>query len=153
NANLPTGTMYGSDKTFVVLANGRLMRASAYAQEIVAYRNGNPVRLDEVAHVYDGVENDRNAAWFRNDPAIMLSIQKAPGTNVVQVVDAVRELIPTLQQQLPAPIVLEIRSDRAGPIRESVADVKFTLMLTVCLVVLVIFLFLRNISATLIPSL
>src|SRR5205085_658279 len=129
------------------------MRAAAYGQTIVSYRNGNPVRLDEVAHVYDGIENDKNAAWYQGDRAILLSIQKQPGTNVVKVVDAVRALLPTLQQQLPAGIALDVRSDRAGPIRESVADVKFTLMLTICLVVLVIFLFLRNISATLIPSL
>jgi HAE1 family hydrophobic/amphiphilic exporter-1 len=153
NANLPTGTIYGQDRTFTVLANGKLLRASAYGPTIIAYRNGNPVRLDQVAHVYDGVENDKSAAWFNGDRALFLAIQKQPGTNVVQVVDAVRELLPTFQQQLPASVKLEVRSDRAGPIRESVRDVKLTLISTVALVVLVIFLFLRNISATLIPSL
>jgi len=153
NANLPTGTIYGADRTFTVLANGKLLRAAAYGPTIVAYRNGNPVRLDEVAHVFDGVENDRSAAWFNGDRALFLAIQKQPGTNVVQVVDAVRELLPTFREQLPAAITLDVRSDRAGPIRESVRDVKLTLLSTVALVVLVIFLFLRNVSATLIPSL
>jgi hydrophobic/amphiphilic exporter-1 (mainly G- bacteria), HAE1 family len=153
NANLPTGTIYGEDRTFTVLANGKLLRAAAYGPTIIAYRNGNPVRLDEVAHVYDGVENDKTAGWYNNDRAVFLAIQKQPGTNVVAVVDGVRQLLPTFRDQLPASITLDVRSDRAGPIRESVADVKFTLLLTVGLVVLVIFLFLRNISATIIPSL
>jgi HAE1 family hydrophobic/amphiphilic exporter-1 len=163
NANLPTGTIYGQDKTFTVLANGKLLRAAAYGPTIVAYRNGNPVRLDEVAHVFDGVENDKTAAWFTStaaaqagqppDRSVFLAIQKQPGTNVVAVVDAVRQLLPTFQEQLPASITLDVRSDRAGPIRESVRDVKLTLLSTVFLVVLVIFLFLRNISSTIIPSL
>ncbi|HEX4346363.1 MAG TPA: efflux RND transporter permease subunit [Vicinamibacterales bacterium] len=153
NVTLPTGTVYGADKTFVVLANGRLLRAQAYAQEIIAYRAGRPVRLDEVAHVYDGIENDKSAGWYNGQRAIFLSILKQPGTNVVEVVDAVKALIPSFREQLPAGIQLDIRSDRAGAIRDSVRDVKLTLLLTVGLVVLVIFLFLRNFSATLIPSL
>ena len=111
------------------------------------------MRLDEVAHVYDGIENDKSAGWYNGQRAIFLSIQKQPGTNVVATVDAVRQLLPAFRQQLPASISLDVRSDRAGPIRDSVRDVKRTLMLTVALVVLVIFLFLRNISATIIPSL
>jgi hydrophobic/amphiphilic exporter-1 (mainly G- bacteria), HAE1 family len=153
NVNLPTGTVYGSDKTFVVLANGRLLRAAAYAPAIIAYRNGRPVRLDEVAHVFDGIENDKSAGWYNGDRALFLSILKQPGTNVVEVVDAVRALLPTFREQLPAAIQLDVRSDRAGPIRDSVRDVKLTLLLTVGLVVAVIFLFLRNVSATIIPSL
>jgi HAE1 family hydrophobic/amphiphilic exporter-1 len=153
NVNLPTGTIYGEDRTFTVLANGKLLRAAAYGPTIIAYRNGNPVRLDEVAHVYEGLENDKNAGWFNGQRAVNLAIQRQPGTNVVAVVDAVRALVPTLREQLPAALTLEIRIDRAGPIRESVRDVKFTLLLTVALVVMVIFLFLRNVSATLIPSL
>src|SRR5581483_3545661 len=153
NVNLPTGTVYGADKTFVVLANGRMLRAAAYGDSIIAYRAGRPVRLDEVAHVYDGIENDKSAGWYNGQRAIFLSILKQPGTNVVEVVDAVKALIPTFREQLPAGIQLDIRSDRAGPIRDSVRDVKLTLLLTVGLVVLVIFIFLRNISATLIPSL
>jgi HAE1 family hydrophobic/amphiphilic exporter-1 len=136
-----------------VLANGKLLRAAAYGPTIVAYRNGNPVRLDEVAHVYDGVENDKTAGWYNGERAVFLAIQKQPGTNVVAVVDAVRELLPSFREQLPAAVTLDVRSDRAGPIRESVRDVKLTLLLTVLLVILVIFLFLRNVSATIIPSL
>jgi hydrophobic/amphiphilic exporter-1 (mainly G- bacteria), HAE1 family len=153
NANLPTGTIYGADKTFVVQANGQLMRASAYRPMIVAYRNGNPVRLDDVAHVYDGIENDKTAAWYGGQRTIYLAIQKQPGTNVVQVVDAVKQLLPTFREQLPAAISLDVRTDRSVAIRESVADVKFTLVLTIVLVIAVIFLFLRNVSATIIPSL
>jgi len=153
NVNLPTGTIYGDAKTFVVQANGQLMHAAEYGPMIIAYRNGNPVRLDEVAHVYDGIENDKQAAWYGGQRTIYLAIQKQPGTNVVQVVDAVKALLPTFREQLPAAVSLDVRTDRSIAIRESVADVKFTLLLTIGLVVLVIFLFLRNISATIIPSL
>jgi HAE1 family hydrophobic/amphiphilic exporter-1 len=153
NVNLPTGTIFGADKTFVVQANGQLMRAQAYGPMIVAYRNGNPVRLDEVARVYDGIENDKNAAWYGGQRTIYLAIQKQPGTNVVQVVDAVKQLLPTFREQLPAAVSLDVRTDRSVAIRESVADVKFTLVLTIGLVIAVIFLFLRNVSATIIPSL
>jgi hydrophobic/amphiphilic exporter-1 (mainly G- bacteria), HAE1 family len=153
NVNLPTGTIYGADRTFVVQANGQLMRASAYGPLIIAYRNGNPVRLDEVAHVYDGIENDKSAAWYGGQRTIYLAIQKQPGTNVVQVVDAVKALLPTFREQLPAAVSLDVRTDRSVAIRESVHDVKFTLLLTIGLVIAVIFLFLRNVSATIIPSL
>jgi hydrophobic/amphiphilic exporter-1 (mainly G- bacteria), HAE1 family len=153
NANLPTGTIYGDDRTFTVLANGKLLRAAAYGPTIIAYRNGNPVRLNEIAHVYDGIENDKSAGWYNGDRALFMAVQKQPGTNVVTVVDEVRRLLPTFQQQLPASVDLIVRSDRAGPIRDSVRDVKYTLGLTVILVILVIFLFLRNVSATIIPSL
>jgi len=120
---------------------------------IVAYRNGNPVRLNEVAHVYDGIENDKSAAWYNGERTIYLAIQKQPGTNVVAVCDAVKALLPTFREQLPASLSLDVRTDRSVPIRESVADVKFTLLLTIGLVIAVIFLFLRNVSATVIPSL
>jgi HAE1 family hydrophobic/amphiphilic exporter-1 len=153
NVNLPTGTIYGEDKTFVVQANGQLLKAQQYGPMIVAYRNGNPVRLHEVARVYDGIENDKNAAWFQGERTIYLAVQKQPGTNVVAVTDAVKALLPQLREQLPAALTLEVRTDRSVAIRESVHDVKFTLVLTICLVVMVIFLFLRNISATIIPSL
>jgi HAE1 family hydrophobic/amphiphilic exporter-1 len=153
NVNLPTGTIYGADKTFVVQANGQLMRAAAYGPVIIAYRNGNPVRLDEVAHVYDGIENDKSAAWYAGERTIYLAIQKQPGTNVVKVVDAVKKLLPTFREQLPASVSLDVRTDRSIAIRESVSDVKKTLLLTIGLVILVIFLFLRNVSATIIPSL
>jgi hydrophobic/amphiphilic exporter-1 (mainly G- bacteria), HAE1 family len=153
NVNLPTGTIYGQDKTFVVQANGQLMKAAAYRPMIVSYRNGNPVRLEEVAHVFDGIENDKNAAWYRGERTIYLAVQKQPGTNVVAVCDAVKALLPSFREQLPAALSLDVRTDRSIPIRESVHDVKFTLVLTIILVVLVIFLFLRNVSATIIPSL
>jgi hydrophobic/amphiphilic exporter-1 (mainly G- bacteria), HAE1 family len=153
NVNLPTGTIYGSDKTFVVQANGQLFKASTYGPTIIAYRGGNPVRLDEVAHVYDGIENDKNAAWWKGERTIYLAIQKQPGTNVVAVCDAVKQLLPTFRDQLPAALSLDVRTDRSIPIRESVRDVKVTLGITIVLVVLVIFLFLRNVSATIIPSL
>ncbi len=152
NVNMPTGTIFG-ERTFVVTTNGQLMKASAYGPAIIAYRNGYPVRLDEVAHVYDGVENDRTASWQKRDRCIYLAIQKQPGTNVVQIVDAIRALMPGILEQLPASVSLDIRSDRSVTIRDSVHDVKLTLLATVALVILVIFIFLRNISATLIPSL
>jgi hydrophobic/amphiphilic exporter-1 (mainly G- bacteria), HAE1 family len=153
NVNLPTGTMYGDTRNFVVKANGQLLQAAGYGPIIIAYRNGNPVRLNEIAHVYDGVENDQVAGWYKGEPAISLSINKQPGTNVVQVVDGVKALLPTLTAQLPAAMTLDIRADRSLSIRDSVHDVKLTLLLTVGLVVLVIFVFLRNVSATIIPSL
>src|SRR5438132_10090782 len=129
------------------------MKALAYAPMIIAYRNGNPVRLDEVSRVFDGIEDDKQTGWFKGERAIMLPILKQPGTNVVAVVDAVKTLLPTLREQLPASVSLDTRFDRSVSIRDSVHDVKFTLILTVVLVVLVIFMFLRNLSATIIPSL
>ena len=152
NSNLPTGTIYG-EKTVVVQANGQLLRAAAYGPTIVAYRNGNPIRLEEVAHVYDGVENDRSASWQAGERCVMLSIRKQPGTNVVEVVDRIKALLPTFREQLPPSVALDIRTDRSLSIRDSVHDIKLTLFVTICLVVLVIFVFLRNISATIIPSL
>ena len=153
NVNRPTGTLYGPQKDFVVEASGQLTEAEAYKPVVVAYRNGSPVRLAEVAHVYDGIENDRSISWYNNVPCVYLAIQRQPGTNTVAVVDAIKALLPQLQAQLPPSVELAIRSDRSLAIRESVHDVKFTLILTVFLVVLVIFLFLRNVSATIIPSL
>ena len=152
NSNLPTGTIFG-EKTFTVQTNGQLMRAAAYGPTIIAYRGGNPVRLDEVAHVYDGVENDKTASWQNGERCVYLSIMKQPGTNVVQVVDAIKALLPAITEQLPASVSLDVRSDRSITIKESVHDVKLTLLATVGLVILVIFLFLRNLSATIIPSL
>jgi HAE1 family hydrophobic/amphiphilic exporter-1 len=153
NVNLPTGTIYGPDHTYTILANGQMLRASEYASTIVAYRNGNPVRLDAIAHVYEGVENDKSMSWFQGDRTVQLAIQKQPGTNVVEVVDSIKALLPTFREQLPPSVTLDVRGDRSIAIRESVADVKFTLLLTIGLVVGVIFLFLRNVPATIIPSL
>jgi HAE1 family hydrophobic/amphiphilic exporter-1 len=153
NVNRPTGTLFGPDRNFVIETSGQLLEAEAYKPIVVAYRNGSPVRLDEVAHVYDGVENERSASWYNGVRTIYLAIRRQPGTNTVEVVDRIKELLPHLESQLPAAVTLAVRSDRSIPIRESVEDVKSTLILTVCLVVMVIFLFLRNISATIIPSL
>src|SRR4029450_8963177 len=100
NVNLPTGTMYGPDRSFTVLANGQLMRAAAYERLVVTYRNGNPVRLNEVARVYDGIEQDKQANFFRGLRNINLSIQKQPGTNVVAVVDPIKTLVPSCRAQL-----------------------------------------------------
>jgi HAE1 family hydrophobic/amphiphilic exporter-1 len=153
NVNLPTGILYGAHQTFTIEASGKLNNAEAYRPLIVAYRSGAPVRLGELGRVIDGVENDKIAGWYNSVRNIGLAIYRQPGTNTVQVVDSIRELLPTFRAQMPGSINLEIQYDRSLSIRDSVNDVKFTLFLTMCLVVLVIFLFLRNLSATIIPSL
>src|SRR6185503_2223420 len=153
NANLPTGTLDGIRQSYTVQANGQLNDANAFRSLIVAYRNGAPVRLDEVARVSDSVQNDKTASWFNNSRSIILAIQRQPGTNTIEVVNSIKGLLPTFQAQLPAAVNMGIRYDRSDSIRASVGDVKFTLVLTIALVVLVIFLFLRNIRATIIPSL
>jgi len=152
NVNLPTGTLYGHKQSFTVQSNGQLFNAAAFRPLIVAYRNGNPVRLGELGNVIDSVENDKNISWFMDTQASVLAIQRQPGTNTIEVVDGIRALLPQFRSQIPASVKLTILYDRSVSIRESIADVKFTLLLTVCLVVMVIFLFLRNISATAIPS-
>jgi HAE1 family hydrophobic/amphiphilic exporter-1 len=153
NTNRPTGTLYGPDRNFVVRTSGQLLNAASYAPVVITYKNGSPVRLSDVARAYDGVENERNASWRDGTPTIYLAIQRQPGTNTVEVVDRIKAILPELQSSLPAALQLAIRSDRSASIRESVSDVKFTLLLTVFLVILVIFLFLRKLSATIIPSL
>lgn len=153
NVNLPTGTLYGTDKAFTVQATGQLYNAAAYRPLIVAYRNGSPVHLGELGRVIDSVENDKVASWYNNTRAIVLAIQRQPGTNTVEVVDSIKKLLPTFRAQMPASVDLNILYDRSVSIRNSVNDVKFTLLLAIFLVVLVIFLFLRNLSATIIPSL
>jgi HAE1 family hydrophobic/amphiphilic exporter-1 len=152
NTNLPTGTLFGSKQSFTVQSNGQLFNAAAYRPVIVAYRNGNPVRLGELGNVIDSVENDKSVSWFMDTQSIVLGIQRQPGTNTISVVDGIRQLLPQFRSQIPASVKLTILYDRSISIRESIADVKFTLLLTICLVVMVIFLFLRNISATAIPS-
>jgi len=153
NVNLPTGTLYGTHQAFTIEASGKLQSAEAYRPLIVAYRNGSPVRLAELGRVIDSVENDKIASWYNNVRNIGLAIYRQPGTNTVQVVDSIRELLPNFRAQMPGSVNLDILYDRSLSIRESVDDVKFTLFLALCLVVLVIFLFLRNLSATIIPSL
>jgi len=153
NVNKPTGTLFGAHQAVNVQATGQLMDAAAYRPLIVAYRNGSPVRLEELGRVIDGVQTDKVAGWFNDERAVVLAVQRQPGTNTIEVVDAIRKLLPVFRQQLPASVNLNVVYDRSQAIRESVHDVQFTLMLTVALVVMVIFLFLRNLSATLIPSL
>jgi HAE1 family hydrophobic/amphiphilic exporter-1 len=153
NVNLPTGILYGTHQAFTIEASGQLKNAEAYRPLIVAYRNGSPVRLGELGRVIDSVENDKIASWYNNVRNIGLAVYKQPGVNTVQVVDSIRELLPTFRAQMPGAVDLNILFDRSLSIRNSVNDVKFTLFLTMCLVVLVIFLFLRNLSATIIPSL
>src|SRR5438874_8069398 len=153
NVNLPTGTLYGKKQAFIVQANGQLMKAADYRPLIVAYRQGRPVRLEEVGRVIDSVQNDKIASWFNNTRGIVLAVQRQPGVNTVEVVDNINKLMPAFRAQIPAAVNLDTLFDRSESIRESVHDVQFTLLLTVCLVVLVIFLFLRNVSATVIPSL
>ncbi len=157
NVNLPTGTLYGTHTAYTVNTNGQLLDAAAYRPLIVAYRNGQPVRLEALGRVLDSVENDKTAAWYVDSKsmnrAIVLAIQRQPGTNTVEVVQSVRSLIPNFERQLPASTSLNVLYDRSESIRSSVSDVKFTLLLTLFLVILVIFLFLRNVSATVIPSL
>ena len=152
NVNLPTGVFDGKHQSATVDVNGQLMNAAAYHDVIVTYRNGNPVRLHEIGHVIDSVENDKIAAWFKDRRGLVLAIQRQPGTNTVEVVDSVNALLKRVQGDLPASIGVEVLYDRSESIRDSVDDVKFTLALTLALVVMVIFLFLRNVSATVIPS-
>jgi HAE1 family hydrophobic/amphiphilic exporter-1 len=153
NVNLPTGTLYGRQQALTVQASGQLTEAAAYRPLIVAYKNGSPVRLEELGRVIDSVENDKIASWFRDRRSIILTVQRQPGTNTVEVVDAIKALVPSFRAQMPASVNLDVIYDRSQSIRDSVSDVKFTLLLTMALVILVIFLFLRSLSATLIPSL
>ena len=153
NVNLPTGVLDGPKQSFTIQASGQLERAKAYRPVIVTYRNGSPVRLQELGDVIDSVENNKTVAWYNRTRGVVLAIQKQPGSNTIRVIDRVKELLPKFRSQLPPSVELNILYDRSVSIRESVTDVKFTLVLTIGLVVLVIFLFLRNLSATLIPSL
>ena len=153
NANLPTGTLWGPRQAYTVQATGQLDTAAAYRPLIVAYRNGSPVRLEQLGRVIDSVENDKVAAWYNDTRTIYLIVQRQPGSNTVEVVDAIKELLPSFREQMPPSVKLDILYDRSQAVRESVNDVKFTLVLTIALVIMVIFLFLRNVSATVIPSL
>jgi HAE1 family hydrophobic/amphiphilic exporter-1 len=153
NVNLPTGTLYGTHQAYTVQATGQLTDAAAYRSLIVAYRNGAPVRLEELGRVIDSVENDKALSWYNSTLAIVLAIQRQPGTNTVEVVDAIKQLLATFRAEIPAAVSLDILYDRSVSIRASVNDVKFTLFLTIGLVIMVIFLFLRSLFATIIPSL
>ena len=153
NVDLPSGVLWGTNTAFTLQTNGQLFRAEAYRPIIVAWRGGSPVRLEALGKVIDSVENDKTAAWLGRDRSVILAIQRQPGTNTVQVSNAVRALLPTFREEIPASVGIHLLYDRADTIRASVNDVKTTLVIALILVVLVIFLFLRNLSATIIPSL
>jgi HAE1 family hydrophobic/amphiphilic exporter-1 len=159
NVNLPTGTLFGPHTAFNVLANGQLMRAMEYRPMVVAYRNGVPVHLEEVARVIDGLEDDKQIAVIYGQefgktgtPCMILAINRQPGSNTIQVIDEVRRLGPFFQQLVPASVGFTVRGDKAQNIREAFHDIQFTMVATLSLVIMVIFLFLRNIPATLIPA-
>jgi len=153
NVNTPKGNFDGAMRAYTINANDQIRNASDYESLIVAYKNGSPVRLSDVGNVIDGSQNDKLGAWMNETPAIILNIQRQPGANVIAVVEGIKSLLPQLQASLPAAIDLNILTDRTITIRASVEDVEFELTLAVILVVLVIFVFLRNARATLIPSL
>ncbi len=157
NVNLPTGTINGPKRAFTLQATGQLASAEEYKSLVVAYRKGSPVRLEELGHVIDSVEDDKTASWFYthkgNERAIVLGIQRQPGTNTIEVTDSIKRLLPAFRAELPPSVTMEILYDRSDTIRESYHDVQFTMLLTLGLIVMVIFLFLRNVSATIIPSL
>ncbi len=152
NTNLPTGQLDGKNQAMTIESSGTLSNAAAYRPIIVAWRNGSPVRLEQVANVIDSVDNNKLEAWYDNVHAVILAIQKQPGTNTVDVVDAIRALLPQFRHEIPPSIHLNIAFDASDSIRGSIRDVEFTLVLTIGVVILVIFLFLRNLSATLIPG-
>jgi HAE1 family hydrophobic/amphiphilic exporter-1 len=157
NVNTPTGSIIGPHKTYTLQATGQLMSAAEYKDMIVAYRNGAPVRLGELGNIKDGVEDERTASWFYTSEgaqrAITLGIQRQPGTNTIAVADAVKALMPQWKLELPSSIHMDVLYDRSDTIRESYRDVQFTMLLTLALVIMVIFVFLRNVWATVIPSL
>ncbi len=157
NVNIPTGTMYGPERTLTLRADGQLTSAAAFRKMVVVERNGSPVHLEELGNVIDSVEDDKNASW-QNDAngvqrSIILAIQRQPGSNTVEVADAIEKLMPVFREQLPQSINLDVLYDRARSIRDSFNDVQFTMLLSLGLVVMVIFVFLRNLPATAIPSL
>jgi hydrophobic/amphiphilic exporter-1 (mainly G- bacteria), HAE1 family len=153
NSNSPVGTLFGDRQNVTLVATSTMRKAEEYNRVVVAYRNGAPVKLDEVARVIDAVENDKVATWFNDERAIVLGVQKQPGANTIAVVDSIYERLERFRAQIPPAISLEILNDRSISIRESVHDVQVTLAIAIALVVLVIFLFLRSFSATIIPAL
>lgn len=153
NVNLPTGVLYGKHQNYTVKASGQLMNADDYRPLIVAYRQGSPVYLSELGRVLDSVENDKVASWYNDTRAIVLAVQRQPGTNTIGVIDEIKALFPDFRAVIPPSVDLEVVFDRSQTIRKSVDDVQFTLIITIVLVIAVIFLFLRNFFATLIASL
>ncbi len=153
NVNLPSGVLWGPERAYTVQASGQLHDAAAFRDLVVAYRNGAPVHLRDVGQIKDDVQDDKSASWYDGSRSIVLAVQRQPGTNTVAVARAVRSMVDRLQAQIPPGVHIHNLYDRSESIGESVRDVKFTLLLTLALVVMVIFLFLRNVSATVIPSL
>jgi len=153
NVNLPTGTLYGPDKAYNVMANGQLFNAGQFRPLIVTYRNGSPVRLRDIGSVIDSVQTDKVASWYNNTRAIILAVQRQPGTNTIEIVDSIKKLMPTFRAVAPGSVDINILYDRSQSIRRSVGEVKRTLLVTVFLVILVIFLFLGSLSTTIIASL
>jgi len=152
SVNQAKGNFDGAHQSYEINANDQLLSSKDYRSLVVAYRNGAPVMLSDVAQIIDDVENTKLAAWRNETPAVIVNIQRQPGANIIQVVDRVKKLLPALKANLPASVDVNILTDRTTTIRASVRDVQFSLLLTVALVVMVIFLFLRNVSATIIPS-
>src|SRR6185312_8130546 len=159
NVNIPTGTLYGPHTAYNIQANGQLMHAENYKSLIVTYRNGAAVRLDQVANVIDSVEDDKNFSRIYGGEygkdgirGINLAVMRQPGSNTIEVVDRIKSLIPNFQALMPPTVHLSIRGDRSKNIREAFHDIQFTMFATLALVIMVIFLFLRNISATMIPA-
>jgi multidrug efflux pump len=152
NVDQAKGNLDGLRQSFTIGANDQILTSEAYRDVIVAYRNGGPIRLSDVADVVDGAENTLQAAWMNETPAVIVNIQRQPGTNIIGVVDRVKALLPRLQASLPSSVHVTTLTDRTTTIRASVADIQFELMLTVGLVVMVMFLFLRSVAATIIPS-
>src|SRR5262245_34082539 len=157
NVNIPTGTMYGPDRSLTLRANGQLTNAADFRKLVVVDRGGSPVRLEELGVVQDSVEDDKSASWFEAPDsvrrAIILAILRQPGTNTVEVADSIKKLMPVFRQQVPPSVGMEVLYDRSQSIRDSFNDVQFTMLLSLALVVMVIFIFLRNLPATMIPSL
>ena len=152
SVNQAKGSFDGDRQAFTIGANDQVLTSEQYRQLIIGYRNNAPIKLADVADVIDGAENERQAAWMNDAPAVILNIQRQPGANIIEVVDRIKSLLPQMQASLPAAISVSILTDRTVTIRASVEDVQFELMLTIGLVVLVMFLFLRNVAATFIPS-
>src|SRR6202049_607786 len=152
NAPGPKGSLDGAQQSYTIAANDQIAVADAYKPIIIAYRNGSPVTIGDVAIIVDGLENDRTGGWYQGTPAVIIDIQRQPGANVIEVVSQIRAEIPKLQRAIPAGVNLTVVSDRTGTIRASVHDVQFTLVLSVALVVLVVLLFLRTIRATIIAG-
>jgi hydrophobe/amphiphile efflux-1 (HAE1) family protein len=153
NVNLATGALNGATRSTVIHTGGQLNNAAEFNNQIVTYQNGSPVRLKDVANVIDGLENPYGKSWYKNEPAIVLAIFRQPGSNVVQVIDTIKKVLPQFQETLPPSVKLDVVFDRSQVIKASIEDVQFTLLLAGALVVGVIFVFLRRVSATIIPSL